>query len=208
MRDITGKTFNLLTAMRRVEGAGRIAWICRCACGKEKVVSRGHLVTGHTKSCGCFKTASFAGKNNPRWNGGKNVTPLGYVRVLAPEGHPRADGNNRIFEHILVVEAAMGMYLPDGAVVHHIDENRQNNAPQNLQLCASQAEHHEIHVKLRAFKACGHEDWIKCPYCGKYDAPENMYVYAKKPSIHFHRACSNAATIRTVQKKKAAQALI
>lgn len=149
----------------------------------------------------------WTGDKNPRWNNGRNITSYGYVRVVAPPGHPRADGNNRIFEHILVAEEMLGAYLPDGAVVHHRDENRQNNEPDNLQICRdeNENEHKQIHIRLRVLKACGHADWLKCPYCREYDAPENLYIYDKKPSIHYHRACSTEANRKYLARKAAAQ---
>lgn len=30
------------------------AYLCRCVCGREKLVTRNSLVTGHTRSCGCL----------------------------------------------------------------------------------------------------------------------------------------------------------
>jgi hypothetical protein len=30
-------------------------WVCRCDCGKIKVVRAAFLINGHTKSCGCGK---------------------------------------------------------------------------------------------------------------------------------------------------------
>lgn len=41
------------------------AFLCRCSCGKTKVISRCSLVTGHAKSCGCFqkRTAAVIGHN-------------------------------------------------------------------------------------------------------------------------------------------------
>ena len=36
-------------------GHPRPRWLCRCDCGTEKVVSAGHLRSGHTRSCGCLK---------------------------------------------------------------------------------------------------------------------------------------------------------
>lgn len=33
---------------------GRMHYLCKCSCGNEKVVSRGNLRSGHTKSCGCL----------------------------------------------------------------------------------------------------------------------------------------------------------
>lgn len=34
---------------------GDSLWLCRCSCGAEKIVSRGQLVSGGTKSCGGLK---------------------------------------------------------------------------------------------------------------------------------------------------------
>lgn len=53
--DLTGMRFGKLTALRRVENKGKYtAWMCRCDCGKEKVVTTHDLRAGHTKSCGCM----------------------------------------------------------------------------------------------------------------------------------------------------------
>jgi len=56
--DLTGQTFNLLTAVRYIgskNGKGR--WICTCACDSGKIVevSTGNLRSGSVKSCGCLK---------------------------------------------------------------------------------------------------------------------------------------------------------
>lgn len=54
--DLKGKMFGRLTPLRRIESKnGEAMWQCRCDCGSNTVVSRGHLQTGHTKSCGCLK---------------------------------------------------------------------------------------------------------------------------------------------------------
>ena len=56
MRDITGRTFGLLTAIcPTVERRnGCVAWECSCKCGAACVISCGHLVSGNAKSCGCL----------------------------------------------------------------------------------------------------------------------------------------------------------
>lgn len=57
--DLTGKKFGKLTAIKRVEnkkGSHLTRWLCRCDCGKEKVVSSNSLMKGNTTSCGCRKT--------------------------------------------------------------------------------------------------------------------------------------------------------
>ena len=31
-----------------------LRWLCKCKCGNELYVSRDHLISGNTKSCGCI----------------------------------------------------------------------------------------------------------------------------------------------------------
>lgn len=58
--DLTGQQFGKLTVIERVHRIDPTIkhpatfWKCRCECGNEAVVRGGHLVSGHTKSCGCF----------------------------------------------------------------------------------------------------------------------------------------------------------
>jgi hypothetical protein len=48
-------------------------------------------------------------------------------------------------EHRVIAEQKMGRPLAPGEVVHHIDGDNRNNAPENLQVLASQAEHARLH---------------------------------------------------------------
>lgn len=51
-------------------------------------------------------------------------------------------------EHRVVAKQILGRKLKPGEVVHHIDRNKRNNAPENLMVFASQAEHaawHKLH---------------------------------------------------------------
>lgn len=54
--DLTGKIFERLTVIRRVENNehGRSMWLCQCECGNQKVIMGKCLKSGHTKSCGCL----------------------------------------------------------------------------------------------------------------------------------------------------------
>jgi hypothetical protein len=85
----------------------------------------------------------------PQWKGGRRHRPDGYIRVVAPKGHPRpcetsSSGTAYILEHRLVMERHLGRYLTPAEVVHHRDENPRNNDICNLQLFASQAEHQRV----------------------------------------------------------------
>jgi hypothetical protein len=120
---------------------------------------------------------------------GTAVNADGY-RVFAGKG-----------EHILVAEKAMGKRLPNGAVVHHVDENRLNNAPSNLVVC-SRAYHILIHARMKAMAACGNPNWRHCYYCKRYDDPANMYV-SPQGRVNYHSACRAAANAKPFSEWKA-----
>ena len=50
--DLTGHVFNDLTVLHRDKN-DKTKWVCRCVCGNITTVSNHHLVSSHTKSCGC-----------------------------------------------------------------------------------------------------------------------------------------------------------
>jgi hypothetical protein len=53
--DLSGQKFGRLTVLTFFETRnGKSKWLCRCDCGKEKVVSATDLKSGNTKSCGCL----------------------------------------------------------------------------------------------------------------------------------------------------------
>lgn len=56
LQDLTGQKFGRLTVLKRVGSAKgyRPAWLCKCDCGNEKVVTSGAMKSGNTVSCGCF----------------------------------------------------------------------------------------------------------------------------------------------------------
>lgn len=56
--DLKGKKFGRLTVLSRAKerpSAHDIYWLCKCDCGKEKMVTTGHLTAGTVKSCGCLR---------------------------------------------------------------------------------------------------------------------------------------------------------
>jgi hypothetical protein len=121
------------------------------------------------------------------WKGGKAHSGNGYAWIWKP-AHPKAS-NGYVGEHILIAEVALGKHLPDGAVVHH-------HTPEQLVICQDQAYHMLLHQRQRALEACGHANWLKCPYCKKYDVLEKMYVRPNR--LHgYHRSCHS-----TVEAKR------
>ena len=111
-----------------------------------------------------------------------------YRRLFLPE-HPAASVQGHVYEHIVIAEKTIGRYLTDKEIVHHIDGNKYNNSPENLQVL-SKYDHQKVHAQQDALAACGDSLKMKCPYCKEYDFPSNMYV--RKTSYQaWHRECAN-----------------
>lgn len=55
--ELLGKKFERLYVVKfdHMDDHGRSYWLCECECGKKLIVRRESLLTGHTKSCGCYK---------------------------------------------------------------------------------------------------------------------------------------------------------
>ncbi len=75
--------------------------------------------------------------------------------------------------HIWLAELALGKKLPPKAEVHHVDNDPKNNDPRNLVVCPDHNYHILVHRRTDAYNACGNADWVKCPYCKKYDDPRD-----------------------------------
>jgi hypothetical protein len=57
--DYTGKKFHRLTAQWPAgRNKGRMKWLFLCECGNISILTPTEVVTGHTKSCGCWNKES------------------------------------------------------------------------------------------------------------------------------------------------------
>lgn len=83
------------------------------------------------------------GANNPNWKGG-TVKKKGYIMIHKPE-HPYANSRGYVREHRYIYELMLGRYLKSDEAIHHIDGNRENNDPMNLQLFETKGKHISFH---------------------------------------------------------------
>jgi hypothetical protein len=89
-----------------------------CDCGGPKDV--------RYKRCrSCFSNSKL---------GSKTITEHGYILVRVRKDHHLADCRGLAYEHRLVLEKKLRRRLQDHELVHHIDGNRRNNEPQNLEV--------------------------------------------------------------------------
>ena len=160
---------------------------CKCGCGQiTKIAWRTdrsrnwtkgepiHFILGHS-------TKGRFGHSNTNWKGGRTLG-MGYSQTLLL-GHHRSHSNGYVFDHTIIAEKALGKPLPPGSVIHHA--NGTKSGP--LVICQDNVYHLFLHQRMRAFKDCGHSNWLKCSFCKQYDDPINMYV---APNGHgIHRKC-------------------
>lgn len=75
--------------------------------------------------------AKLFGRANPNWRGGTWVNSKGYVMVLVGRDHPMANCRQYAPRGRVVCYETYGPPEP-GQHVHHKDENKQNDAPDNV----------------------------------------------------------------------------
>jgi len=78
--DLTGQTYGLWQVLAPVErnAQGRKQYLCRCACGNERIVIESALINGNTRSCGCWR------KKDEKADVDLTGQTFGYWTVLGP----------------------------------------------------------------------------------------------------------------------------
>lgn len=107
----------------------------------------------------------------------KRINKNGYVVIEDNTHHKSFDtgtGINGVYEHQLIAEDLIGRNLKENEVVHHLDNNRSNNSPDNI-LVLDNSQHSKLHRWLdknliipkptqliRNLKGC-----VRCSVCEK-----------------------------------------
>jgi hypothetical protein len=129
--------------------------LCHCGCGeaaplaKETRSNRGIHRGEPYRFARQHHMRGVRREAHPSWKGGRILTKSGYWLVAVDPAHPMADANQKLYEHRLVMARVLGRSLARAEHVHHINGNRQDNRPENLELL-SHREHMRRNSKLVA----------------------------------------------------------
>jgi hypothetical protein len=126
------------------------------------------------------------GEKNGFWRGGRSIASNGYVLIRVGKDHHLADVRGYAYEHRLVAEQALGRRLHPGEIVHHVNGDKSDNRPENLEIVGSAAHHRYYHRSPQELQRKRHPDeanlLIQCACgCGaefpKYDDSNRPRLY-------------------------------
>ena len=150
---------------------GKVKMICEW-CGKEFYRYRSSAVGKHVFCCADCSHKFKTKKLNPdgytkhphlsKYNEDHNADRMTESVKAKLSAAKYGSGESQCYlklhgrhEHRQVMEQKLGRPLLPGEVVHHIDGDPHNNAPENLMLFSSQAEHARFHMNMRYHKKRG-----------------------------------------------------
>lgn len=112
-----------------------------CGCGKEFAVPAWEVRSDGRKYCSpeCRRKYRLPGSGRPRRvDRERYVTNDGYVRIYVPpaERAPGWEKKSHHPEHRIVMAGIIGRHLAADENVHHLNGNRRDNRPENLELWA------------------------------------------------------------------------
>ena len=114
--------------------------------------------------CSIHEVPDMRGKNpkpkgseHYRWNNRRLISSHGYVKIRVGKEHSLADPNGYAYEHLIVWRSAGNLVPLKGEIIHHKNEDKQDNRIGNLELM-ERGQHNSEHLK---------RDDRRCPETGR-----------------------------------------
>jgi hypothetical protein len=96
------------------------------------------------------RKVTYRGEQHTAWKGGTYRHGEGYIYEYAPD-HPAAkNAKGYVLQHRLVMEQKLGRLLEPGEIVHHLNEVKNDNRPENLEIHTRSG--HAVHHKTDALR--------------------------------------------------------
>lgn len=95
------------------------------------------------------------GAKNGMWKGGRSVASNGYVLIRVGKDHHLSDSRGYAYEHKLVAEEKLSRRLEPGEIPHHVNGDKTDNRPENIEVMPSHAHHMNAHAKRRDKRRAG-----------------------------------------------------
>ena len=133
---LEGERFGRLLAIKDVGRTKRnlVRWLCKCDCGKETIVTAGHLRSGEIRSCGCYNRD--VAKERATIHG--NTSNGSYYNYPPEWTYEFREGVRERDNHECQMCGRTELEENQFLAVHHIDYNRDNTVPENcITLCHS-----------------------------------------------------------------------
>jgi hypothetical protein len=156
---------------------------CVCAVCDKPLYRKANQLRKHAPTCSarcrginsiriCRERGDFDG---PVKNG------RGYLVLKRPD-HPRANSAGYVLQHIVVAEQHFGIAIGRHLHVHHVDEDKANNEPSNLEVLTQEMHlsHHARQPRLKAQRRIQRT----CPVCD-----HEFYFVPSRPKVHCSQQC-------------------
>ena len=88
------------------------------------------------------------------WCKKRRIDEKGYILLWKPE-HPMSNNTGYVFEHRLVMAEKLGRTIHKEEIVHHLNEVKDDNRPENLELHSrsTHAKHHEQTTEQKKWRS-------------------------------------------------------
>lgn len=118
--DLTGQKIGRWTVLKRAKNTPRdgTAWLCRCECGTERIVSGLNLRHGKTYSCGCFNLEQISKRNSEYFETLNNLVGQKFGKLLVIERTNKRDNGQVVYKcqcDCGNITEARGSKLTDGS---------------------------------------------------------------------------------------------